>query len=35
MPQPPPLDRPLDGATVALMLGQDAAGRPLADVETD
>jgi hypothetical protein len=35
MPQPPPLDRPLGGATVALMLGQDAAGRPLAELETD
>ena len=30
MPQPPPLDRPLDRATVAVMLGRDAAGRPLA-----
>ena len=29
MPEPPPLDRPLNGATVALMLGRDAAGRPL------
>jgi cytoskeletal protein RodZ len=35
MPQPPPVDRPLEGATVALMLGQDAAGRPLAELETD
>ena len=34
MPQPPPLDRPLNGATVALMLGSDAAGRPLAELRT-
>ena len=32
MPDPPPLDRPLGAATVALMLGQDAAGRSLADL---
>jgi hypothetical protein len=35
MPQPPPVDRPLDEATVALMLGQDAAGRPLDELATD
>ena len=34
MPEPPPLDRPLSGATVALMLGRDAAGRPLAELPT-
>ena len=32
MPNPPPLDRPLGAATVALMLGRDAAGRTLADL---
>jgi LytR cell envelope-related transcriptional attenuator len=32
MPVPPPLDRPLGAATVALLLGRDAAGRPLADL---
>jgi cytoskeletal protein RodZ len=35
MPDPPPLDRPLDEATVALMLGRDAAGRTLAELATD
>jgi hypothetical protein len=35
MPNPPPLDRPLDEATVALMLGVDAAGRPLAELAAD
>jgi hypothetical protein len=35
MPETPPLDRPLEDATVALMLGLDAAGRPLADLATD
>jgi LytR cell envelope-related transcriptional attenuator len=35
MPKPPPLDRPLDQATVALMLGRDAAGRPLAELAPD
>ena len=34
MPQPPPLDRPLNTATVALMLGRDAAGRSLAELQT-
>jgi cytoskeletal protein RodZ len=34
MPEPPPLDRPLNGATVALLLGTDAAGRPLAELQT-
>ena len=34
MPNPPPLDRPLNGATVALLLGLDAAGRPLAELQT-
>jgi hypothetical protein len=34
MPDPPPLDRPLNGATVALMLGTDAAGHSLADLAT-
>jgi cytoskeletal protein RodZ len=34
MPEPPPLDRPLDGATVALLLGTDAAGRPLSELQT-
>jgi hypothetical protein len=34
MPDPPPLDRPLAGATVALLLGADAAGRELADLQT-
>ncbi len=34
MPQPPPLDRPLNGATVALILGRDAAGRPLTELQT-
>jgi cytoskeletal protein RodZ len=32
MPDPPPLDRPLGEATVALMLGLDAAGRPLSEL---
>ena len=31
MPDPPPLDRPLNRATVALLLGRDAAGRPLTE----
>ena len=35
MPDPPPLDRPLDAATVALLLGRDAAGRSLAALQTD
>ena len=35
MPEPPPLDRPLNGATVALLLGRDAAGRSLADLQND
>jgi hypothetical protein len=35
MPDPPPLDRPLNGATVALLLGLDAAGRSLSDLATD
>jgi cytoskeletal protein RodZ len=34
MPDPPPLDRPLDGATVAFLLGRDAAGRSLSDLAT-
>ena len=34
MPEPPPLDRPLNGATVAL-LGRDAAGRSLAELQND
>jgi hypothetical protein len=34
MPEPPPLDRPLNAATVALMLGTDIAGRPLAELRT-
>jgi hypothetical protein len=34
MPKRPPLDRPLNGATVVLMLGTDAAGRPLAESQT-
>jgi hypothetical protein len=34
MPDPPPLDRPLGKATVALMLGRDAAGHRLADLRT-
>jgi hypothetical protein len=32
MPDPPPLDRPLGDATVALLIGRDIAGRPLADL---
>jgi hypothetical protein len=32
MPDPPPIDRPLNGATVALMIGRDIAGRSLADL---
>jgi LytR cell envelope-related transcriptional attenuator len=35
MPDAPPLDRPLNGATVALLLGLDAAGRSLSDLATD
>jgi cytoskeletal protein RodZ len=35
MPDPPPLDRPLNGATVVLLLGRDAAGRSLSDLATD
>ena len=35
MPDPPPLDRPLNGASVALLLGRDAAGRSLAELEND
>ena len=35
MPEPPPLDRPLNGATVALLLGSDAAGRSLAELQND
>ena len=35
MPEPPPLDRPLNGATVALLLGRDAAGRSLAELQND
>jgi cytoskeletal protein RodZ len=35
MPDQPPLDRPLDEATVVLLLGRDAAGRPLAELATD
>jgi LytR cell envelope-related transcriptional attenuator len=35
MPQPPPIDRPLSGATVVLMLGRDAAGRPLDELEAE
>ncbi|MET0448158.1 MAG: LytR C-terminal domain-containing protein [Ilumatobacteraceae bacterium] len=31
MPTVPSLDRPLGAATVALMLGRDAAGKPLGD----
>ena len=31
MPATPPLDRPLGAATVALLLGTDAAGQPLAE----
>jgi len=34
MPAQPPLDRPLAGATVALLLGRDVAGRPLATLTT-
>jgi hypothetical protein len=34
MPDPPPLDRPLGDATVALLIGRDIAGRPLADLAT-
>ena len=30
MPDPPPLDRPLGDATVALLIGGDIAGQPLA-----
>jgi hypothetical protein len=30
MPDPPPLDRPLGDATVALLIGVDIAGQPLA-----
>jgi hypothetical protein len=33
MPNPPPLDRPLNRATVALLLGRDAAGRSLAELQ--
>ena len=33
MPDSPPLDRPLAAATVALLLGRDAAGRPLAELQ--
>jgi hypothetical protein len=32
MPDPPPLDRPLGDATVALLIGRDIAGRPLAEL---
>jgi hypothetical protein len=32
MPDPPPIDRPLNGATVALMIGRDIAGRSLAEL---
>ncbi len=32
MPDPPPIDRPLNGATVVLMLGRDAAGHRLSDL---
>jgi hypothetical protein len=32
MPEQSPLDRPLQGATVALLLGLDAAGRSLAEL---
>jgi hypothetical protein len=35
MPEPPPLDRPLNGATVALLLGRDAAGQSLAELQND
>ena len=34
LPSRPPLDRPLGRATVVLMLGRDAAGRPLAQLPT-
>jgi cytoskeletal protein RodZ len=34
LPDPPPLDRPLNRATVVLMLGRDTAGRPLAQLQT-
>jgi LytR cell envelope-related transcriptional attenuator len=34
LPNPPPLDRPLNKATVVLMLGRDTAGRPLAQLQT-
>jgi hypothetical protein len=34
MPAQPPLDRPLAGATVALLLGRDVAGRPLGTLTT-
>ncbi len=34
MPATPPLDRPLGSATVALLLGLDAAGRPLGQSPT-
>jgi len=34
MPARPPLDRPLGDATVALLLGRDAAGPPLAELIT-
>jgi hypothetical protein len=33
MPADPPLDRPLGAAAVALMLGRDAAGRSLAELQ--
>jgi hypothetical protein len=35
MPQEPPLDRSLGDATVALILGRDAAGRSLAELQED
>ncbi len=34
LPNPPPLDRPLNRATVVLLLGRDVAGRPLAQPGT-
>jgi hypothetical protein len=34
LPQPSPLDRPLNGATVVLILGRDAAGRSLTELQT-
>jgi hypothetical protein len=35
LPAQPPLDRPLGNATVALLLGRDAAGKSLAELADD